>query len=252
MTPTETPAETPTETPKTDSDPHLTIGIVLFDKATLMDFAGPWDVFKRLPHATTHLIAHDLTPMTASGMIITPTITWTELREANVCLDVMCVPGGVGHVKAMDDDVLLAHLRDHAKTAAYVTAVCTGTLVLGAAGLIDGYRATTHWMSLNRLSRFGATPDPARVVSDRNRITGGGVTAALDFALTLAAELRSEKIAKSIQLGMEYAPAPPFNDGHPDTADPKIVAAVKAEYTGGYVQKMAEVDARAAAKLKRD
>lgn len=247
MTPTHM---TPTHmTPADKVSTPLNIGIVLFDKATLMDFAGPWDVFKRLPDATTHLIAHDLTPVTASGMTITPTTTWSALRETNNKLDVICVPGGVGHVKAMEDDVLLDHLRDHAKTAAYVTAVCTGTLVLGAAGLIDGYRATTHWMSLNRLSQFGATPDPARVVIDRNRITGGGVTA-LDFALTLAAELHSETLARSIQLGMEYAPAPPFSDGHPDTADPDIVAAVKAEYTGGYMQKMAEVDARAVAKLK--
>jgi len=242
---------TPTDkTPTNKTNTHLNIGIVLFDKATLMDFAGPWDVFKRLPKATTHLIAHDLTPVTASGMTIAPTTTWTALRETNIKLDVICVPGGAGHVAAMEDDVLLDHLRDHAKTAAYVTAVCTGTLVLGAAGLIDGYRATTHWVSLNRLSQFGATSDTARVVIDRNRITGGGVTAAMDFALTLAAELRSETIAKSIQLGMEYAPAPPFSDGHPDTADPEIVAAVKAEYTGGYRQKMAEVDARAVAKLK--
>lgn len=238
---------TPSDTPFTP----LNIGLVLFDNATLMDFAGPWDVFKRLPDTTTHLVAHDLKQVTASGMPVSPTITWADCPA----LDVICVPGGAGHVGAMQDDVLLDHLRHHAKTAAYVTAVCTGSLVLGAAGLIDGYHATTHWMSLDRLAQYGATPDPGRVVIDRNRVTGGGVTSAMDFALTLAAELRSEEIAKSIQLGMEYAPAPPFNDGHPDTADAKILEIVKAQYQGGpdggYSAKMAEVDARAVAALKK-
>lgn len=234
-------------TPTDTQHAALNIGIVLFDKATLMDFAGPWDVFKRLPDATTHLVAHTLDPVTASGMTVAPTITWDSCPD----LDVICVPGGSGHLAAMEDDALLSHLRRHAETAAYVTAVCTGALVLGAAGLLQGYRATTHWVSLNRLEQFGATPDSSRVVIDRNRITGGGVTAAMDFALTLAAELRSETIAKSIQLGMEYAPAPPFNDGHPDTADPEIIATVKAQYTGGYVDKMTEVDGRVVAKLAK-
>ncbi|NKB44427.1 MAG: DJ-1/PfpI family protein [Alphaproteobacteria bacterium] len=229
----------------------LNIGIVLFDKATLTDFAGPWDVFKRLPDATTYLVGHTPDPVTASGMPVAPTTTWDALDKDDTGLDVICVPGGFGHMTAMEDDVLLGHLRRHAETAAYVTAVCTGALVLGAAGLLKGYRATTHWMSLNRLEQYGATPDPSRVVIDRNRITGGGVTAAMDFALTLAAELRSESIAKSIQLGMEYAPAPPFGDGHPDTADSETIATVKKQYTGGYLEKMAERDARAVAKLKK-
>ena len=232
-------------TPSEKTSTPLNIGIVLFENATLMDFAGPWDVFKRLPDTTTHLIAHDLTQVTTSGMPVTPTCTWAECPA----LDVICVPGGPGHIRAMEDDVLLDHLRRQAETAAYVTAVCTGSLVLGDAGLLKGYRATTHWMSLNRLEQFGAIPDSSRVVTDRTRITGGGVTAGLDFALTLAAVLRSEEVAKSIQLGMEYAPAPPFADGHPDTADPAILEIVKAQYTGGYVEKMAAADARARAKL---
>ena len=236
-------------TPTDTEQAQFNIGIVLFDKATLMDFAGPWDVFKRLPDTITHLVGHTLDPVTASGMTVAPTITWDALEKEKTVLDVICVPGGFGHVRAMEDEVLLNQLRRHAETAAYVTAVCTGALVLGAAGLLQGYRATTHWVSLSRLEQFGATPDSSRVVIDRNRITGGGVTAAMDFALTLAAELRSEAIAKSIQLGMEYAPAPPFNDGHPDTADPETIATVKAQYTGGYVDKMAEVDRRAVARL---
>lgn len=241
---------TPTNTPQSAQNQPLNIGIVLFDKATLTDFSGPWDVFKRLPNATTFLIAHDLEQMTASGMPVAPTMTWDQLAQDGITLDVICVPGGGGHTRAMEDDVLLTHLRRHAETAAYVTAVCSGSLILGAAGLLDGYRATTHWMSLNRLEQFGATPDPRRVVIDRSRVTGGGVTAAIDFALTLAAELRGEDVAKSIQLGMEYAPAPPFSDGHPDTASAETIKTVKAQYAGGYLEKSAEADARAVAKLK--
>ena len=223
----------------------LNIGIVLFDKATLLDFAAPWDVFKRLPDAETHLIAHTMDAVTASGMTVTPTVTW----DACPALDVICVPGGNGHIAAMQDDVLLAHLKRHAEHAAYVTAVCTGSLVLAAAGLLRGYKATTHWYSLNRLATFGAIPTERRVVIDRSRITGGGVTAGLDFALTVAAELRGTQVAKEIQLGMEYAPDPPFADGHPDTSDAETVALVKAQY-GGYGKRMKEVDAEIAAKLK--
>lgn len=248
--------------PNTEQDSApLTIGIILFDNATLLDFAAPWDVFKRVPNATTHLIAHDLTPLTASGMTITPTTTWDALAAGKVTLDVVCVPGGMGHLRAMEDEVLLGHLRRHAKTASYVTAVCTGSLVLAAAGLLKGYRATTHWASLDRLEQYGARPEPDRVVIDREsdgtkdapagcRATGGGVTAGLDFALALAAELRGEQVAKTIQLGMEYAPAPPFDAGHPSTADAQTLASVKG-FTSGYLQKMAEVDSRALERLKK-
>ena len=242
---------TPSNTSQSVQTDPLNIGIVLFDNATLTDFSGPWDVFKRLPNATTFLIAHDLEPMTASGMPVAPTMTWDQLAQDSITLDVICVPGGAGHIRAMEDEILLGHLQRHAETAAYVTAVCTGSLILAAAGLLDGYRATTHWMSLSRLEQFGVIADPSRVVIDRTRVTGGGVTAAIDFALTLAAELRGEDIAKSIQLGMEYAPAPPFADGHPDTADPETVKTVKAQYAGGYVQKSAEVDARVLGKIKQ-
>lgn len=253
---------TDTDTPTSQQDPApLTIGIVLFDKATLLDFAAPWDVFKILPNATTHLVAHDLTPLTASGMTVTPTTTWDALAADRVTLDVICVPGGMGHLQAMEDEVLLGHLRRHGETAAYVTAVCTGSLVLAAAGLLKGYRATTHWASLDRLEQYGVTADPGRVVIDRGsdgtrgepggiRATGGGVTAGLDFALTLAAELRGEQVAKSIQLGMEYAPAPPFDAGHPSTADAQTLAAIKG-FSGGYMQKMKDVDTRVLERLKK-
>jgi cyclohexyl-isocyanide hydratase len=224
----------------------LRIGIVLFDKATLLDFAAPWDVFKRLPHAKTHLISHTLDQVTASGMPVAPTKTWTDCGK----LDVICVPGGVGHIRAMTDDVLLDHLRRQAEDARYVTAVCTGALVLGAAGLLNGYRATTHWMSHSRLAQFGAKPVNARVVKDRNRVTGGGVTAGLDFALTLAAELCGVQVAKEIQLSLEYAPDPPFHDGHPDTADAETVALVKAQFAGDYVKLMTRADADAVTNLK--
>lgn len=250
----------------TQTQDPLTIGIVLFDKATLLDFAAPWDVFTRVPNAATHLIAHDLTPVTASGMTVTPTTTWEALKADGVTPDVICVPGGVGHLRAMEDEALLGHLRRTAETAAYMTAVCTGSLVLAAAGLLRGYRATTHWASLDRLEQYGVLPQRDRVVVDRGpdgarpegaigapggiRATGGGVTAGLDFALALAAELRGEQVAKTIQLGMEYAPAPPFDAGHPSTADAETLAAVKG-FSSGYVKKMAEVDARALKRLKK-
>ena len=224
----------------------LDIGFPLFPALTQLDLTGPWEVLTRLPGARCHLLAHDLAPVrSASGLTIVPTLTYAECPQ----LAMVCVPGGPGHLTAMEDQALLAFLRRQAPGCRYVTAVCTGALVLGAAGLLRGYRATTHWMSRERLATFGAIPVAERVVVDRNRITGGGVTAGIDFALTVAADLAGPETARQIQLGVEYAPAPPFSDGTPETADPALVAAVR-EKAKAYQARMAENDARAAARLE--
>jgi cyclohexyl-isocyanide hydratase len=227
------------------ADAPIEIGFPLFPALTQLDLTGPWEVLTQLPGARCHLLAHDLAPVrSASGLTIVPTLTYAECPQ----LAMVCVPGGRGHLQAMEDEVLLAFLRDQAPGCRYVTAVCTGALVLAAAGLLRGYRATTHWMSRERLAAFGATPLAERVVIDRNRITGGGVTAGIDFALTVAAEITGPEMARAIQLGIEYAPAPPFPGGTPETSDPAVVAAVRANGEA-YAKRMAEVDARAVARL---
>ena len=137
------------------------------------------------------------------------------------------IPGGFGQIPLMEDPEILGWLRTQAASAKYLTAVCTGSLLLGGAGLLDGYRATTHWAFTDLLADYGAVYTPGRVVVDRDRITGGGVTAGIDFGLTLAAKLAGDEVAKAIQLGLEYNPAPPFACGHPDLADPALVAAVR-------------------------
>jgi cyclohexyl-isocyanide hydratase len=142
-------------------------------------------------------------------------------------LDVICVPSGAGADDLVNDEETLDFLRAQARSAKYVTSVCTGSLVLGAAGLLEGYNAATHWLAMQYLSAFGTNPTKARVCVDRNRITGGGVTAGIDFALTLVSILTDRKTAEAIQLGLEYNPAPPFNAGSPDTAPPEILALVK-------------------------
>jgi cyclohexyl-isocyanide hydratase len=223
----------------------LEIGFPLFPNLTQLDLTGPWEVLTRLEGARCHLLAHDLGPVrSASGLTIVPTRTYAECPQ----LAMICVPGGPGHLKAMEDEALLAFLRRQAPGCRYVTAVCTGALVLAAAGLLRGYRATTHWMSRERLATFGAIPVAERVVIDRDRITGGGVTAGIDFALTVAAEIGGAETARQIQLGIEYAPAPPFAGGSPETADPALVAAVR-EKGKAYQVRMAEIDARAAGRL---
>jgi cyclohexyl-isocyanide hydratase len=206
-------------------DGAMNIGMLLYPGLTQLDLTGPFEVLHRIPGATVHLAWKTRDPIRAdSGLGLVPSTTLGDTPP----LDVVMVPGGFGQIALMDDDEVLDWLRRHARAAKYVTAVCTGALVLGAAGLLDGYRATTHWAFTELLPDFGATYSPGRVIVDRDRITGGGVTAGIDFALTLAAELAGPDIAKAIQLGLEYNPAPPFACGHPDVADPALVGIVRA------------------------
>src|ERR1700744_2210510 len=199
----------------------LQIGILLFPKVTQLDFTGPLQVFSSLRDAKVHLIWKRIEPVTSdSVMMLTPTTTFADCPQ----LDVICVPGGAGTDEMVNDEEMLAFLRKQAEGAKYVTSVCTGSLVLGAAGLLRGYRAATHWSAMEFLSAFGATPVKTRVCVDRNRISGGGVTAGIDFALTVVSILVDRKTAEAIQLGIEYNPAPPFNAGSPDVAPPEVLA----------------------------
>jgi cyclohexyl-isocyanide hydratase len=202
---------------------HLTVGLLLFPEMTQLDMTGPYEVFVSLPRTTVHLVWKTLEPVTTGGGLrMLPSTTFATCPK----LDVICVPGGPGQVALMQDSEVLEFLRKQAETSRYVTSVCTGSLLLGAAGLLRGYRATSHWLSLDQLVLLGATPVAERIVMDGNRITGGGVTSGIDFALILAAQLFGEDVAREVQLRIEYAPAPPFNSGSPRTADPALVAVV--------------------------
>jgi cyclohexyl-isocyanide hydratase len=205
-------------------DVGMNLGLLLFPGLTQLDLTGPFEVFHRIPGAKVHLVWKDLAPVAAdSGLRILPTTTLADCPP----LDVVMIPGGFGQIALMEDPEILDWLRTQAKTARYMTAVCTGSLLLGGAGLLEGYQATTHWAFTELLAAYGATHAKGRVVIDRDRITGGGVTAGIDFALVLAAQLAGDDVAKAIQLGLEYNPAPPFTAGHPDVADPALVAKVR-------------------------
>jgi len=204
----------------------MIIGMLIFENMTQLDFTGPWEVFSRLPGCEVRVISQSLQPVTAKGGLkFIPDTTIDNTPQ----LDLLFVPGGEGIAVLMEDRKLLEFLRRQAQQAKYVTSVCTGALVLGAAGLLKGYRATTHWNSVELLPIFGATAVSERVAIDRNRITGGGVTAGIDFALTIAGEVFGAKTAKAIQLAMEYNPAPPFGCGHPSIADTAIVEELRRE-----------------------
>ncbi|MDR3708995.1 MAG: DJ-1/PfpI family protein [Capsulimonadaceae bacterium] len=209
----------------TGSARNLSFGLLMFPDMTQLDLTGPYEVFSRVPDARTHLLWKTVDPVqTDRGLIMLPTATLDECPP----LDLICVPGGPGQVALMSDETVLAFLRKTAQTCRYITSVCTGSLVLGAAGLLTGYRATTHWASLDQLSLLGARPVAARVVFDRNRITGAGVTSGIDFALAVTAHLAGEDVAKQIQLQMEYDPVPPFDAGSPGSAGPAITTRVAA------------------------
>jgi cyclohexyl-isocyanide hydratase len=200
----------------------MRIGLLLFPRMTQLDATGPYEIFARIPGAEVHLLAKDLAPVRSElGLELLPTCSLAGAPP----LDVLCVPGGPGVNPLLADDEVLDALVERAQTARLVTSVCTGALVLGAAGLLRGYRATTHWLSLDLLPVFGATPVAERVVVDRDRATGGGVTAGIDIALRLAADLAGERAAQEIALLAEYAPAPPF-PGSPSTAARDVVDAV--------------------------
>jgi cyclohexyl-isocyanide hydratase len=226
-------------------DPSLNIGLVLFPNLTQLDLTGPFEAFARIPNATVHLVAKTMDAITSDvGLILTPTVTMADCPD----LDVLCVPGGPGVNDLLVDDEVLDFLRRQGAQARYVTSVCSGGLVLGAAGLLAGYRATTHWASMEFLESFGATPVKARVCIDRNRITGGGVTAGIDFGLYLTGLLAGNETAERIQLYLEYAPEPPFDAGSPETASTQVTSAFF-ERADAMLKTRAEQVARAAAKL---
>ncbi|MDR7038999.1 MULTISPECIES: DJ-1/PfpI family protein [Methylobacterium] len=203
----------------------LRIGLLVFPGVQQLDLTAPYEVFAALPGAEMHLVAADLAPVrSTTGLVLAPTTRLADCPD----LDVVCVPGGSGVNTLMRDATLHAFLRRQAETARHLTSVCTGALVLGAAGLLRGRRATTHWAAHDLLPAFGATPVRKRVVRDGALLTGGGVTAGIDFALALAAEIAGETAAHGIQLALEYAPAPPFAAGHPDEAPAAALAAARA------------------------
>jgi cyclohexyl-isocyanide hydratase len=201
------------------TQPPLEIGMLLYPGLTLLDLIGPQTVFSWF--ANTHLVWKTKDPVVSdTGIRIQPSRTFESCPAK---LDILFVPGGFGQQQLMDDAEALAFLADRAAESRYVTSVCSGSLLLGAAGLLKGYKATSHWATRDALSAFGAEPVDARVVVDRNRITGGGVTAGIDFGLVLLAKLRGDEAAKLTQLAMEYDPEPPFLSGSPKTAESSTI-----------------------------
>ncbi len=222
----------------------IRVAFLLFPNVTQLDLTGPAQVLSRLGNVTIDLVARDLAPVpTDAGFALMSTATFADAAQP----DILCIPGGVGVNDAMEDDATLAWVTQAAAGAAWVTSVCTGSLLLGAAGLLRGYRATTHWASHHHLAAFGAVPVKERVVIDRNRATGGGVTAGIDFGLALTAAIRGEAHARLVQLSLEYDPSPPFDSGSPERAD----AATLARYQALAAKSAPGRDARTAAAAAR-
>ena len=205
------------------------IGLLLFPGVQLLDFVGPYETFKATPEAETLLVGADMQPLTAScGLPLQPTISFDDCPQ----LDVICVPGGAGVNPLLRDEGTLSFIRKQAGGARYITSVCTGSLLLGAAGLLKGKKATSHWYAVDFLEKFGAIYTPGRVVRDGNLITAGGITSGIDFGLVMIAELFGQEEAEAVQLGIEYAPQPPFNSGTPETA-PAGARALAEQRLGG-------------------
>lgn len=200
----------------------ISIAFLLFPGVTQLDLTGPAQVLSRLGEVKVDLVWKSQDPvMTDAGFAIVPTATLEDVTRA----DILCVPGGIGVTDVMMDKAAMAWVKQVGSDAQWVTSVCTGSLILGAAGLLKGYKATSHWAWHDHLSLFGAEPVKARTVFDRNRVTGGGVTAGIDFAFALMARIRGEAHARMIQLALEYDPSPPLDSGSPEKAGEAMVAA---------------------------
>lgn len=209
----------------------MKIGFLIFPNLTPLDFVGPCQVLSQLPGAKIFVFWRTLDPIsTDAGFKLLPTHTLENVPQ----MDVICIPGGPGQKDIMDDEDILNFVRNQGEGAKYVTSVCTGSLLLAKAGLLKGYKAGCHWVWRDQLKQFGAIPTDERVVIDRNRFTGGGVTAGIDFGLTLAAKLASPTVAKIIQLSLEYDPAPPFDVGSPKKAGLVKRQIVKRIFKKGY------------------
>ena len=205
-------------------DPRLTVAMLAYPQMTLLDLVGPQAAWGF--HADTYLVWETLDPiLTDGGVTVLPTHSFETCPHG---VDILFVPGGFGTWDVMGNEAALRFLHEQAEDARYVTSVCTGSLILAAAGLLDGYRAATHWATYPILEELGIDAVHERVVTDRNRISGGGVTAGIDFGLTVLAALRGEEAAKTTQLMLEYDPAPPFDAGSPDRAGPEITAKITA------------------------
>jgi cyclohexyl-isocyanide hydratase len=216
------------------------VAFLLFADLTQLDLTGPAQVLSRLGDAKIDLVAKTRDPVpTDAGFDLLPTATFDEVRTANI----LCVPGGFGTVAMMEDSETLDWVRSVSADATWVTSVCTGSLVLAAAGLLKGYKATSHWASRHQLAWFGAEPVAERIVFDRNRVTGGGVTAGIDFALALTSAIRGEDHAKFVQLSIEYDPHPPFDCGTPDKVDAATLERYKAMVAARYPDRDAIVRA---------
>ena len=199
----------------------VSLAFLLYPNVTQLDFTGPAQVLSRLGNAKLDLVWKSRDPVpTDAGFSIVPTGTFAEVEAA----DILCVPGGIGVAEVMQDGEAMAWVRQVGAGAQWVTSVCTGSLILGAAGLLRGYRAACHWAWRDDLRLFGAEPVAERVVFDRNRVSGGGVTAGIDFAFALMAAIRGETHARLIQLGLEYDPQPPFDSGSPERAGEELLA----------------------------
>lgn len=199
------------------------IAFLVYPRFTALDMVGPHHMLSGLMGATVHIVAKTRDPVKSdTGLVFTPSATF---EDCPADLDIVCVPGGTeGTLAAMQDEATIRFLKDRGSRARFVTSVCTGSLVLGAAGLLDGYRATSHWAAKPVLPVFRAIPSEGRVVRDRNRITGGGVTAGIDFGLSLVGQLRDRQYAEVAQLIAEYAPEPPFDAGSPARAPADVRA----------------------------
>ena len=204
------------------------VGFVIFPELTQLDFSGPQQVLARLPQSAMHIVAKSVAPVPSdSGLSLVPTHTFENCPR----LDLICIPGGItGVVRAMGDQETIEFVQRQSRTAKYVTSVCTGAFILGAAGLLKGRRATTHWAFTELLPLVGATHEKRRVVKDGNLITAGGVTSGIDFGLRVVADIAGEAVSQGIQLSLEYDPHPPFASGHPDRAPDAVKATLFSRY----------------------